>query len=317
MPSHLSTFSFRLRQTLQLFASHSTLLGTRLRLMINQQYKEKDDLKLVGRGYLPLGLGIFFCYLLSLFIGLLIYSIYSESQRFNLHDPDTLWPLFLIITLGIPTFMLARGLFPLRWNAKNGLEYKPLQVGFNALLAGIFWSVISIGCCIGFFYAEPVLGEALPRRLFFAGFGLLTGYGGVYFLYQFLQRWQQYRRFGNSQLEIISGVPRIGAKIKVRLIENDLNQSPESINLRFANIQERFTKKKRKKQAVRVVRERIYEHSETISPGAMTTDGIELEIPGMTVKPTHYDRCQPTYWELELKKEDVEYQARFLIYVKA
>lgn len=285
--------------------------------MINQHYKEKDDLKLVGRGHLPLGMGIFFVCLLSLFTSLLIYGTYEEFQQLDWGDPATLWPLFLLTVLAIPTFLMVRGLLPLRWNAENGLLHKPLKVGFNALMAGVFWSVISIACCIGFFTFEAVAGEALPRKLFFAGMGLITGYGGVYFLYQFLKRWQQYRRFGNSQLEIISGVPRLGANIKVRLIENDLNQSPETINLRFANIQERFEKKRRKKQTVRVIRERIYEYSETISAGRMTTEGIELEIPLLDARPTHYDRCQPTYWELELDKRDVEYQARFLIYIKA
>ncbi|MFK7925168.1 MAG: hypothetical protein AB8H47_24640 [Bacteroidia bacterium] len=284
--------------------------------MINQQYKEKDDLKLVGRGHIPLGLGIFVLCLFSLFISFLIYSTYEEYQQIDWTNPATLWPLFLVTVLAIPTFMIARGLLPLRWNAQNGLVHKPLKVGANALLAGVFWSVISIACCVGFFYAEAGADEGFPIKLFFAGMGLVTGYAGVYFLYQFLKRLQQYRRFGNSQLEIISGVPRLGTSIKVRLIEQDLNQSPETINLRFANIHERIEKKKRKKQTVRVIRERIYEHSETISPGRITSAGIELDIPFLHTRPTHYDRCEPTYWELELLKDDVEYQARFLIYVK-
>ncbi|MEL7532666.1 MAG: hypothetical protein AAFN10_15210 [Bacteroidota bacterium] len=285
--------------------------------MINQRTKEKDDLKLVGRGHMPLGLGIFFFCLLSLFISLLIYSYYQEYQQLDLEDSMTLFAIFLLVILTILIVMIARGLLPLRWNAKNGLVYKPLRSGVMALLGGIFWSVFSIGCCIGFFYSEPVVDEELPRRLFFAGFGLISGYGGVYFLYQFLKRWQQFRRFGNSQLAIISGVPRRGTSIKVRLSEQELNQSPEKIKIRFANIQERFKKKKRKNQTVRVVRERLYEHREELSADQLTMEGIELVIPFANTLPTHYDRCQPSYWELELTKEDVEYQARFLISVTA
>ena len=95
--------------------------------MINQRYKEKDDLKLVGRGNIPIGLGIFFLCLLSLFIGLLIYTSASELSSINWRELESLWPLFLLSILGIPAFLLARGLLPLRWNAKNGLVYQPLR----------------------------------------------------------------------------------------------------------------------------------------------------------------------------------------------
>lgn len=283
--------------------------------MINQRYKEKDDLKLVGRGHIPLGLGVFFLCFLTLFIGLIIYTSADELRAPDWREVESLWPLFLLSILGIPTILLAIGLLPLRWNAENGLQHKPLRMGFKALVAGIFWSIFSVGCCIGFFLAEPVIGEELPRRLFFAIMGLISGYAGVYFLYQFLKHWQQYRRFGNSQLAIISGVPRRGEKIKVQLIEKDLLQSLEAIQIRFANIQERPEKKKREKKAVRMIRERLYEWTGTVSPSQMITKGIDLEIPTQNTNPTHYHRTQPTYWELELIKGDIEYQARFLIYV--
>ncbi|MEL6590145.1 MAG: hypothetical protein AAFQ68_08700 [Bacteroidota bacterium] len=286
--------------------------------MFKEKYQQQqDNLKLIGRGYIPFGLGVFFLCLFSLFIGLILYTTRQELFQFDWQSLETLLPLFLVTVLGIPTFMLGRGLLPLQWNAQNGLEYRPIKESWVSLLAGVFWSVISIACCLGFFLAEPVSGEELPRHLFFAIMGLIAAYGGIYFLYRFLKRWQQYRRFGDSQLEIVAGVPRIGATIKVRLIEDELVQGAEPIQVRFANIQERFVKKRRKKQAVRVERQRLYEHQEEVSAEDLTRDGIELEIPISGVSPTHYDRCQPDYWELELSKEDSKYQARFLLYVQA
>lgn len=286
--------------------------------MFKERYQQqKDNLKLIGRGYIPLGLGIFLLCIFSLFIGLILYTTGEKIIQFDWQSPMTLFPLFLVTILGIPTFMLGRGLLPLRWNAKNGLEYRPIKESWVSLLAGVFWSVMSIACCLGFFLAEPVSGEELPRHLFFAIMGLIAAYGGFYFLYRFLKQWRQYRRFGNSQLEIVSGVPRIGASIKVRLIEVDLVKGPELIQVRFANIEERFVKKRRKKQAVRVERQRLYEQEKEVSAENLTREGIELGIPMVGVSPTHYDRCQPDYWELELKKGDLGYQARFLIYVEA
>ncbi|MEL7339009.1 MAG: hypothetical protein AAGM67_00880, partial [Bacteroidota bacterium] len=149
-------------------------------------------------------------------------------------------------------------------------------------------------------------------------FGLAGSYAALHFSYQAIKRLWQYVHFGNSYLEIDPSVPRRGDTLHLRLKEHKLDRFSEEVSVVFRHIHEQMVVEgKGDDKSARLARKIMHEERIETSIPVLTETGISLDIPTEGMVPTDYDRNYPKYWEVEIDKPDVDYQARFLIMVEA
>ncbi|MEL7532665.1 MAG: hypothetical protein AAFN10_15205 [Bacteroidota bacterium] len=277
--------------------------------------KDRDNSKLLSRG-LPKGMAVFVIFGLSIMlIGVLIGQPISLSEV-NWANPLDWWPLALVIILVAVILIISRVFFPLRWNAENGLLYQPLRYIPIQLVGLIVWGLIGyLGICCAIY----ISGLAdIGIRIVGGAFGLFGAVAALYYLYYIIRRIWQYVHFGNSSLAIRPSVPRLGAEINVKLIEQKLDRFSPEVDIAFRHISEKVvTEGKKANKSQRMGRIVKYEQLETTNIEQLTGAGILLQIPAEGVEATDYDPIYPHYWELMVSKADVDYEARFLIYVDA
>lgn len=273
---------------------------------------DRDNSKLLGRA-LSKGMALFVIIGLSIFLIALLVALPISWETIDWSFPLSWWPLALEVILVSVILVVARSFFPLRWNAENGLLYQPLRYLPMQLIGTIVWGLI------GYFGIWGAINFAdVGIRVAGGIFGLFGAFAALYFFYKVIQRIWQYTRFGNSTLAIDPNVPRLGAEIKVKLIEQKLSRYSPEVDIAFRQVKEKIvTQGKRGGKSSAIRRVFQYEHLARTTIDELTRTGLALQIPREGVEPTDYDPVYPCYWELVVYKADIDYEARFLIYVNA
>ncbi|MFK7925167.1 MAG: hypothetical protein AB8H47_24635 [Bacteroidia bacterium] len=277
---------------------------------------DRDNSKLLSRG-LPKGMAVFVIVVVSIFMFALLMGQPVSLDSIDWTNPLAWWPLAVEAVLVCVIIMMLRVFVPLRWNAKNGLVYQPLRYIPIQLIGLLVWGLtgyFGIWCAI---YIEGM--EDMGIRVVGGAFGFFGVLAALFYGYQIIKRIWQYFYFGNSSLAITSSVPRLGAEIKIKLIEQKLDRFSEEVELAFRHISERVLVegKDQGNKSQRIGRVVKYEHQETTTIRQLTGQGITLLIPEEGVEATDYDPIYPRYWELEIRKPDLDYEVRFLIMVEA
>jgi len=272
---------------------------------------ERDNSKLLSRG-MPKPMAVFVIFGVSVFFFGLALPQSLALEQIDWGNPLTWWPLAFGAVLLSVIAVMSRVFFPLRWNAENGLVYQPLRYVPMQLVGLLVWGLTAyfgIWCAI-FFEGD----DEITIRIVAGVFGLFGAVAAVHFLYQIIKRFWQYALFGNSSLAIEPSVPRLGAEIKVKLIEQKLARFSQEVEIAFRHISEKVvTEGAKGNKSQRMARTVKYEHLATTTIEALTVEGLALDIPETEVEATDYDPIYPRYWELVVSKADVDYEARFLI----
>jgi len=197
---------------------------------------------------------------------------------------------------------------------KHTLVYDPGKMAkkrlWELILGFIFMVCFSaIFIAIGFIHFMFFI----PGTIFF----ILTFFGAYYGLKSITKLFKKNKKFGKSELKILSGNINRGFSVTVRLINPEVNLQLDKVDYILRNIAEKWEPKnpERRKGKNNPSRLRTYVLEE--SSGIVKIDKeqieFEIEIPAEQSKSTDYHLNHPIYWELEVYNSSEKFLSRFYL----